>query len=83
MFGDLLDWFGSRAQERREAPRRKRGSEKSGNEKSRDQSWRLILPATYVISPAGRVVYAQAHADFRVRPEPEEALAASLAAVRP
>ena len=27
-----------------------------------------------------RVVYAQAHADFRVRPEPEEALAAALAA---
>ncbi len=24
----------------------------------------------------GRVLYAQAHADFRVRPEPEEALAA-------
>ena len=45
-----------------------------------DQTWRLILPATYVISPAGRVVYAEAHADFRVRPEPEEALAAALAA---
>jgi peroxiredoxin len=42
-----------------------------------DNSWRLILPATYVLSPAGRVAYAQAHADFRVRPEPEEALAAA------
>jgi len=41
-----------------------------------DESWRMILPATYVISREGRVVYAEAHADFRVRPEPEEALAA-------
>jgi peroxiredoxin len=39
-----------------------------------DDSWRLPLPATYVVNPAGRVVYAEAHADFRVRPEPEEAL---------
>jgi peroxiredoxin len=46
-----------------------------------DESWRLILPATYVISSAGRVVYSQAHADFRVRPEPEEVLAAALDAV--
>lgn len=44
-----------------------------------DQSWRLPVPATYVISPAGRAVYAEAHADFRVRPEPEEALVAALA----
>jgi peroxiredoxin len=50
---------------------------------SGDDSWRLVLPATYVISPAGRVVHAEAYADFRVRPEPEEALAAALAAVRP
>ena len=39
-----------------------------------DESWRLPLPATYVISPEGKVLYAEAHADFRVRPEPEEAL---------
>ena len=44
-----------------------------------DQSWQLPLPATYVISPAGRVVLAEAHADFRVRPEPEEALTAANA----
>jgi peroxiredoxin len=44
-----------------------------------ESSWRLPLPATYVISPAGRVVLAEAHADFRVRPEPEEALAAAFA----
>jgi peroxiredoxin len=41
-----------------------------------DQSWRLPLPATYVIAPDGRIVFADAHADFRVRPEPVEALAA-------
>jgi peroxiredoxin len=46
-----------------------------------DDSWRLILPATYVLSPAGRVVHAQAHADFRVRPEPEEVLGAALTSV--
>jgi peroxiredoxin len=36
-----------------------------------DQSWRLILPATYVINRDGTVLFAEAHADFRVRPEPE------------
>jgi peroxiredoxin len=46
-----------------------------------DDSWRLILPGTYVLNSAGRVVHAQAHADFRVRPEPEEILAAALTAV--
>lgn len=45
-----------------------------------EKSWRLPLPATYVISPAGRVIYAEAHADFRVRPEPQEALEAAFAA---
>ncbi len=39
-----------------------------------DQSWRLILPATYVIAMDGTVLFAEAHADFRVRPEPEEVL---------
>jgi peroxiredoxin len=42
-----------------------------------DESWRLPLPATYVVSPDGRVAFAEAHADFRVRPEPEEGLAAA------
>ena len=53
----------------------------NGTEKGGDNSWRLILPATYVISSASRVVYAEAHSDFRVRPEPEEVLAAALTAV--
>jgi peroxiredoxin len=43
-----------------------------------DESWRMPLPATYVISPDGRVVFAEAHADFRVRAEPEEVLAAAF-----
>ncbi|MGH9605019.1 MAG: peroxiredoxin-like family protein [Terracidiphilus sp.] len=45
-----------------------------------EPSWRLPLPATYVISREGRVAFAEAHADFRVRPEPEEALRIALAA---
>ncbi|MFZ3217758.1 MAG: peroxiredoxin-like family protein [Candidatus Acidiferrales bacterium] len=38
-----------------------------------DPSWRLPLPATYVIAQDRKVLFAEAHADFRVRPEPEEA----------
>ncbi len=45
-----------------------------------EPSWRLPLPATYVLDRDGIVVFAEAHADFRVRPEPEEAIAAALAA---
>ncbi len=41
-----------------------------------DESWRLPLPATYVIGPDGKILYGEAHADFRVRPEPEEVLRA-------
>jgi len=47
-----------------------------------ESSWRLTLPATYVIGRDGRVLFAEGHADFRVRPEPEEALAALMAASR-
>lgn len=45
-----------------------------------DQSWTLPLPATYVIGKDGTVLFAEAHADFRVRPEPEEVLAAAFGA---
>jgi peroxiredoxin len=41
-----------------------------------EASWRLPLPATYVIGRDGCVLFAEAHADFRVRPEPKEALSA-------
>jgi peroxiredoxin len=54
------------------------GTEKKGG----DPSWRLILPATYVLARDRRVLYARAYADFRVRPEPEEALAVARAAVK-
>ena len=36
--------------------------------------WRLPLPATFVIGCDGTLLFGQAHADFRVRPEPHEAL---------
>lgn len=41
-----------------------------------DESWKLPMPATYVISQQGTVLFAEAHADFRVRPEPADVLAA-------
>lgn len=41
-----------------------------------EQSWRLPLPATFVIDRAGIVRWSQGHADFRVRPDPVEALKA-------
>jgi peroxiredoxin len=45
-----------------------------------EPSWRLPLPATYVLDRDRRILFAEAHADFRVRPEPAEALAAAFAA---
>jgi peroxiredoxin len=44
-----------------------------------EDSWRLPIPATYVIAKNRKVLFAEAHADFRVRPEPEEALHAAFA----
>jgi peroxiredoxin len=44
-----------------------------------EPSWRLPLPATYAIGRDGRVLFAEAHADFRVRPEPQEAISALFA----
>lgn len=41
-----------------------------------ESSWRLPVPATVVIGRDGCVVWAEGHADFRVRPEPQEVLAA-------
>jgi peroxiredoxin len=40
-----------------------------------EPSYRLPLPATYVLGQDGIVLFARAYADFRVRPEPFEALA--------
>lgn len=47
-----------------------------------ERSWRLPMPATYVLGRDGRVLFAEAHADFRVRPEPEETLATLSIRVR-
>jgi peroxiredoxin len=41
-----------------------------------DSSWRLPLPASFVVNQAGVIIFSEAHADFRVRPEPVEILAA-------
>ncbi len=41
-----------------------------------EPSYRLPLPATYVLAQNGTVLWAYAYADYRVRPDPEEALAA-------
>jgi peroxiredoxin len=41
-----------------------------------EPSWRLPMPATYAIGQDGRVLFAESHADFRVRPEPLEVLSA-------
>ena len=41
-----------------------------------EPSWRLPMPATYAIGQDGRVLFAEAHADFRVRAEPLEVLSA-------
>jgi peroxiredoxin len=46
-----------------------------------ETSWRLPLPATYVIAKDRKILFAEAHADFRVRPEPEDAMAAVLGAL--
>jgi peroxiredoxin len=39
-----------------------------------EQSWRLPVPATFVIGRNGIIAWSQGRADFRVRPEPAEAL---------
>jgi peroxiredoxin len=41
-----------------------------------EQSWRLPVPATFVIGRDGLIRWSQGHADFRVRPEPTDALKA-------
>lgn len=39
-----------------------------------DETWRLPLPATIVLNPAGKVLFSEAHADHRIRPEPSDVL---------
>jgi peroxiredoxin len=38
-------------------------------------TWRLPIPATFVIAPSGKITFAEAHADHRVRPDPQDVLA--------
>ena len=40
-----------------------------------DESWRLPIPAIYIIRPDSTIAFAEAHADHRVRSEPAEVLA--------
>jgi peroxiredoxin len=39
-----------------------------------DDSWRLPLPATFVVDQTGTILFSQATADHRLRPEPEAVL---------
>jgi peroxiredoxin len=39
-------------------------------------TWRLPLPATFIIAQSGVITFAEAHADHRVRPDPADVLAA-------
>jgi peroxiredoxin len=45
-----------------------------------EASWRLPLPGVFVIDRTNTISFAEAHADFRVRPEPADVLAALDAA---
>jgi peroxiredoxin len=40
-----------------------------------DETWRLPLPATFVLSQDNTVLFGEAHADHRVRPDPADVLA--------
>lgn len=46
----------------------------AAKQSSEAKEWMLPLPATFVIAQDGRIAFAEAHADFRVRPEPEDVL---------
>jgi peroxiredoxin len=41
-----------------------------------EPSWRLPVPATFVIGRDGVIAWSQGHADFRLRPEPAEVIRA-------
>ncbi len=41
-----------------------------------EASWRLPLPGVFIIAQDGTILFSEAHADFRVRPEPVDILAA-------
>ncbi len=37
-------------------------------------TWRLPIPATFILAPSGEILFAEAHADHRVRPDPYDIL---------
>jgi peroxiredoxin len=39
-----------------------------------ESSWRLPLPAVFVVRQDGTIAFSEGHADFRVRPEPSDAM---------
>ncbi|MEM7762210.1 MAG: redoxin domain-containing protein, partial [Cyanobacteria bacterium P01_A01_bin.40] len=41
-----------------------------------DKSFKLPVPATYVVAPSGEIVYAFADADYTKRAEPDDIIAA-------
>ena len=41
-----------------------------------DDSWELLIPATYIVDRDGAVLYASANEDYAERPEPEDILLA-------
>ena len=45
-------------------------------ESNGESSWALPIPGTYVIDAGGTIRYSSAHANYMMRPEPEEAIAA-------
>ncbi len=47
-----------------------------GYERATEASYRLPLPATFVVTRQNVIAFAEAHADPRVRPEPRDVLAA-------
>ena len=46
-----------------------------------EESWRLPLPAIFVVRQDGTITFSEGHADFRVRPEPSDAMDALAALV--
>ena len=46
-----------------------------------ETSWRLPLPAVFVVAQDGTIAFSEGHADFRVRPEPSDVMDALAALV--
>ena len=46
-----------------------------------EESWRLPLPAVFVVRQDGTIAFSEGYADFRVRPEPSDAMDALAALV--